>query len=58
MNSEPLNQLARATSEQLRQISYDNNEDAALARNFADDLKRVANASLDRNMGKERQSEH
>ncbi len=51
MNSEPLNQLARATSEHLRQISYENNEDAALARNFADDLKRVANASLEPQYG-------
>ncbi len=47
MNSEPLNQLARATSEHLRQIIYENNEDAALSRNFADDLERVANASLE-----------
>lgn len=47
MSQGPLNQLARATSEQLRQISYDNNEDAALSRNFADDLERVANVSLE-----------
>ncbi len=51
MNWGPLYQLARATSEHLRQISYENNEDAALARNFADDLKRVANASLEPQYG-------
>ncbi len=51
MNWGPLNQLARATSEQLRQISYDNNEDAALSGNFADDLERVAKASLETQKG-------
>ena len=47
MNSGLLNQLATATSEHLRKIDYDNNEDAALSRNFADDLERVQNASLE-----------
>ncbi len=47
----PLKQLARATSEHLRQIIHDNNEDAALSQKFADDLERVATASLEPQYG-------